>query len=87
MPVSLSFFVISGPNCLLGRHALEQLWPQEYRALRDVASVAAAKMSPQQQLGKVPEVEKVKQANPVAGRSIARLPMAPNTSSYGKAVL
>ena len=24
-PILLSFFVISGPNCLLGRHALEQL--------------------------------------------------------------
>ena len=44
-PVLLSFFVISGPNCLLGRHTLEQLWPEQYRALRNVASMAATKMS------------------------------------------
>ena len=37
-PVELSFFVLERPNNLLGRLALEQLWPVQYKALRDVAS-------------------------------------------------
>ena len=37
-PVKLSFFIVDGPNCLLGRYALEQLWPEQYNALRMAAS-------------------------------------------------
>ena len=29
--------MLAGPNNLLGRYALEQLWPAEYKALRNVA--------------------------------------------------
>ena len=36
--VRLNFFVLSGPNNLLGRLALEKLWPVQYNALREVAS-------------------------------------------------
>ena len=36
--MELSFFVIAGPNNLLGRFALEKLWPVQYKALKDVAS-------------------------------------------------
>ena len=36
-PVKITFFVLAGPNNLLGRYALEQLWPEEYKALRDIA--------------------------------------------------
>ena len=36
-PVKVTFFVLEGPNNLLGRYTLEQLWPVEYKALRDVA--------------------------------------------------
>ena len=42
-PVTLSFFVIDGPNSLLGRLALERLWPEQYKALRDItASMVSA---------------------------------------------
>ena len=34
----LQFFVVDGPNNLLGRYALEQLWPTQYNALCDVAT-------------------------------------------------
>ncbi|CAL4079357.1 unnamed protein product, partial [Meganyctiphanes norvegica] len=40
----VTFFVLEGPNCLLGRYALQQLWPEQYVALRDVASASMAKM-------------------------------------------
>ena len=36
-PVKITFFVLAGPNNLLGRYALEQLWPVEYKAVRDIA--------------------------------------------------
>ena len=36
--VVLDFFVLNGPNNLLGRLALEQLWPLQYKALRDIAT-------------------------------------------------
>ena len=35
----VTFFVLSGPMCLLGRYALEKLWPEEYSALKRVTSV------------------------------------------------
>ena len=42
-PVELSFFVIDGPNNLLGRFALEKLWPEQYKALREItASMVSA---------------------------------------------
>ena len=44
-PVRLSFFVVAGPNCLLGRYALEQLWPAEYQALRNVASIGSTELT------------------------------------------
>ena len=40
--VELSFFVISGPNNLLGRFALESLWPRQYKALRDIVASEAS---------------------------------------------
>ena len=39
--VRLNFFVVEGPNNLLGRFALEKLWPAEYRASCDVASIGS----------------------------------------------
>ena len=42
--VQLNFFVVSGPNCLLERHALEQLWPEQFRALPNITSIAATTM-------------------------------------------
>ena len=36
----VTFFVLAGPMCLLGKCALEQLWPAEYRALRQVTSAS-----------------------------------------------
>ena len=39
--VKINFFVMPGPNNLLGRFALEKLWPAEYRALRDVANMGS----------------------------------------------
>ena len=47
--VLLDFFVIDGPNNLLGRYALEKLWPSEYNALRRVATVSAAVLQKQRQ--------------------------------------
>ena len=47
--VELDFFVMDGPNNLLGRYALEKLWPSEYNALRRVATVSAAVLQQQQQ--------------------------------------
>ena len=29
----MTFFIIDGPNCLLSRHAIENLWPDVYRTL------------------------------------------------------
>ena len=40
--VSLDFFVINGPNNLLGRSALMKLWPKEFNALNTVATAKAA---------------------------------------------
>ena len=37
----VTFFVINGPNSLLGHFALEQLWPKEYCDLRDRAQESA----------------------------------------------
>ena len=44
----ITFFVLTGPICLLGRFALEQLWPAEYLALRKVtsASISTASIGP-----------------------------------------
>ena len=42
--VTITFFVLDGPSNLLGRFALEQLWPQ-YKALRDVATYGRGKVS------------------------------------------
>ena len=36
--VELSFFVVSGPNNLLGRFAIETLWPKQYKALRNIVN-------------------------------------------------
>ena len=77
-PVLLSFFVISGPNCLLGCHALEQLWPAEYRALRAATKVSkvsnsSTQLSSPQQVS----VKNVESVNPGGGQ-YCRLPMAPN---------
>ena len=33
-PVALTFLVVKGPNCLIGRHSLEHLWPAELLALK-----------------------------------------------------
>ena len=41
--VKLQFFVMSGPNNLLGRLALKTLWPEQYAALKDVAEVSIRK--------------------------------------------
>ena len=35
----LDFFVMNSPNNLLGRLALEKLWPEQYRALREATEV------------------------------------------------
>ena len=37
--IELNFFVLAGPNNLLGRFALEKLWPIQYKALREVTSL------------------------------------------------
>ncbi|CAL4213510.1 unnamed protein product [Meganyctiphanes norvegica] len=42
----VTFFVLEGPNCLLGRYALQQLWPEQYLALREVAGASIAKWMP-----------------------------------------
>ena len=34
----LDFFVVNGPNNLLGHLALEKMWPTQYKALRDIAT-------------------------------------------------
>ena len=44
-PVSVKFVVIKGQNSLLGRNALEQLWPHEDGALHQNAMDSAAAMS------------------------------------------
>ena len=41
--VKMQFFVVRGPNNLLGRHALENIWPSQFRALREVAEVPMVK--------------------------------------------
>lgn len=33
----VTFFVLDCPNCLLGRYALQMLWPKQYLALKEVA--------------------------------------------------
>ena len=35
----LDFFVMNGPNNLLGWLAMEKMWPEQYKALRDVTEV------------------------------------------------
>ena len=35
----LDFFIMDGPNNLLGRLALENMWPTQYRALREITEV------------------------------------------------
>merc|ERR1711891_14936 len=47
----LQFFVMSGPNNLLGRLALKSIWPEEYGALKEVAEIPIRKMAA------VPEVK------------------------------
>ena len=42
--LKLHFFVMNGPNNLLGRLALSTIWPKEYGALKDVAEVPVKKM-------------------------------------------
>ena len=42
--VKLHFFVMAGPNNLLGRLALSTIWPKEYSALKEVAEVPVKKM-------------------------------------------
>ena len=39
------FFVMIGPNNLLGRLAMEKMWPDQYRALRDVTHEVPVKNS------------------------------------------
>ena len=39
MVTRLDFFVMNSPNNLLGRLALEKLWPQQYNALKQIAEV------------------------------------------------
>ena len=41
--IKLQFFVMAGPNNLLGRLALKTIWPEEYGALRDVAEIPIQK--------------------------------------------
>ena len=49
--VALDFFVIDGPNNLLGRYGLEKLWPSEYNVLRNVATENAAVLQQQRKIG------------------------------------
>ena len=49
--LKLQFFVMSGPNNLLGRLALRTIWPEEYVALKEVAEIPIKKAAA------VPEVE------------------------------
>ena len=42
--LKLQFFVMSGPNNLLGRLALSKIWPEEYSALKEVAEVLVKKV-------------------------------------------
>ena len=42
--LKLHFFVMNGPNNLLGRLALSTIWPKEYGALKDVAEVPVKKL-------------------------------------------
>ena len=35
----LDFFVMNGPNNLLGRLVMEKMWPEQYKALRDVTEI------------------------------------------------
>ena len=44
--VKLDFFVIQGPNNLLGRHALESMWPSQFNALREIAEVPNVSTAP-----------------------------------------
>ena len=41
--VNLHFFVMAGPNNLLGRLALKTIWPKEYGALKEVAEIPVKK--------------------------------------------
>ena len=67
--VKLQFFVMSGPNNLLGRLALKTIWPEQYGALKEVAevpirkiaAVPVVKMRVKSQLGSV--------VDPVAARA------------------
>ena len=42
---SLQFFVMAGPNNLLGRLALKNIWPEQFKALKDVAEVPIMKVA------------------------------------------
>ena len=42
--LKLHFFVMNGPNNLLGRLALSTIWPKEYGALKDIAEVPVKKI-------------------------------------------
>ena len=33
--MALSFLVVNGPNCLIGRHSLARLWPSEVARFRE----------------------------------------------------
>ena len=41
----LQFFVMAGPNNLLGRLALKDIWPEQFKALKDVAEVPIKKVA------------------------------------------
>ena len=65
--IKLQFFVMSGPNNLLGRLALRTIWPDQYGALKDVAEIPIKKAAA------VPEVKVKSQlgsvVDPVAARA------------------
>ena len=59
--MKLQFFVMSGPNNLLGRLALKSIWPEEYGALKEVAEI------PIQKAMAVPEKQLRSQSGSVCG--------------------
>merc|ERR1711905_81043 len=44
LKLRLQFFILNGPNNLLGRFALSKIWPGEYSALKEVAEVPVKKL-------------------------------------------
>ena len=70
--VKLQFFVMAGPNNLLGRLALRTIWPEEYGALEEVAEVPVKKAT----VPVVPEAKVKSQSGSVRGpvRARAALP-------------